>query len=345
MNTKFMSYVPKLAVALSFLAIALRTQAADQLVTDLGDSGGSNQLRAKITDCQITGGGKITFASAGTVTLRLGYFPNITSNVIIDGSNKVVISGNNDDGRIFIVNSGATFTLNKITVRDGYCSTGDGGAILSYGTLYVNNSKLFYNQTSPSWSGSAIHNWGQLYLFASEIAYNSGGGGAVKPRSSAALTSIVNCDFHDNESTDAGGGYGGAMQIFDGPSVIISSSSFTNNKAATEGGAIYVTANAAVTADKTTFTGNSTTVSKDLKGGGAISNFGTATLTKSTLKGNAAGDLGGGIVNHGNVSLTDVTLSANKASRGAGLENLTGAIATLTNVTVTGNSADLGGAS
>src|SRR5438067_1512063 len=306
MKSKLTLLAPSAIIAL--LVSAAGSRAADQVVTDLGDSGEPNQLRQKITDCQSTGGGKITFGLAGTVYLQLGYLPVITSNVTIDGGNKVTISGNNDDGRIFIVNSGATFTLNKITVRDGYCSTGDGGAVLSYGTLYVNNSKLIYNQTSPSWSGSAIHNWGQMYLFATEIAYNSGGGGAVKPRSSAALTSIVNCNFHDNSSTSSsGGGYGGAMQLHDAPSVIVTSSTFSNNSAAAQGGAIYVNGNSTLIADKTAFTGNSA-----LRGG-AMAIDGVAILTKSTLTGNSAQGGGGATFlgqafNGGEVYLIDATL-------------------------------------
>jgi len=213
MKTKLTLIAPSAIIAL--LVSAVGSRAADQVVTDLGDSLGASQLRQKITDCQNTGGGKITFNVAGTITLAYGYLPAITSNVTVDGGKKITISGNIHD-RIFVVNSGATLTLNNLTLRDGYSGSGDGGAVLSYGTLYVNYCKFLYNQTSASWSGSAIHNWGQLYLFSTEIAYNTGGGGAVKPRSSGALTSITSCNFHDNSSTNsAGGGFGGAMQLHD----------------------------------------------------------------------------------------------------------------------------------
>ena len=340
MKSKLTLLAPSAIIAL--LVSAAGSRAADQVVTDLGDSGGPNQLRQKITDCQSTGGGKITFGLAGTVYLQLGYLPVITSNVTIDGGNKVTISGNNDDGRIFIVNSGATFTLNKITVRDGYCSTGDGGALLSYGKLYVNNSKLIYNRTSPSWSGSAIHNWGQLYLFATEIAYNTGGGGAVKPRSSGALTSITSCNFHDNSSTSSsGGGYGGAMQLHDAPQVIIASSTFSNNSAAAQGGAVYVNGNSTLIADKTAFTGNSAL------SGGAMAIDGVARLTKSTLTGNSA--QGGGAIflgqafNGGQVYLIDATLSGNKASEGGAVYQTPDGWAAMTNTTISGNSAGNGG--
>src|SRR5437764_13316182 len=121
MKSKLTLLAPSAIIAL--LVSAAGSRAADQVVTDLGDSGGPNQLRQKITDCQSTGGGKITFAVAGTITLAWGYLPAITSNVTIDGGNKIAISGNIHD-RIFVVNSGATFTLNYLTLREGYSANG-----------------------------------------------------------------------------------------------------------------------------------------------------------------------------------------------------------------------------
>jgi len=50
MNIKFIFHAQKLVLAIAFLAIALRGQAADQVVTDLGDSLGASQLRQKTTD-------------------------------------------------------------------------------------------------------------------------------------------------------------------------------------------------------------------------------------------------------------------------------------------------------
>jgi len=103
MKSKLTLLAPSAIIAL--LVSAAGSRAADQVVTDLGDSGGPNQLRQKITDCQNTGGGKITLNVAGTITLAYGYLPAITSNVTVDGGKKITISGNIHD-RIFVVNSG-----------------------------------------------------------------------------------------------------------------------------------------------------------------------------------------------------------------------------------------------
>lgn len=73
--------------------------------------------------------------------------------------------------------------------------------------------------------------------------------------------------------------------------------------------------------------------------GGGLYNLGTATLTNVTLSGNSAlAGPGGGIYSSGgSIALTDSTLSENSAVSGGGIFN--GNLATLTNVTISGNSA------
>jgi hypothetical protein len=83
-----------------------------------------------------------------------------------------------------------------------------------------------------------------------------------------------------------------------------------------------------------TVSGNSTDVF-----GGGIGNFGTLTLTKSTVSGNSATiGFGGGIVNVGTLIVTNSTISGNSAVAlyGGGIMNL-GTLA-VTNSTVSGNS-------
>ena len=48
------------ALLVAILSPVSRARAADQVVSDCGDSGGANQLRAKITAAQSSGGGTIT---------------------------------------------------------------------------------------------------------------------------------------------------------------------------------------------------------------------------------------------------------------------------------------------
>ena len=86
--------------------------------------------------------------------------------------------------------------------------------------------------------------------------------------------------------------------------------------------------------------------------GGGISNGGTATVTNSSLSGNAAGYSGGGIQNRGRSTLTvtDSALSGNSARNGGGIHNTSNRYfiskypsATVTNSTLSGNYASTSG--
>jgi len=370
MKTKFLSLAPLFSAALLVLAFVHPGEAADQVVTDLRDNGGPNQLRAKLTACLNSGGGTITFSIGGLVTVNPanGPLPTITGvsgiSVTVDGGSRIEISGN-DGTRIFNVSSGATLTLRNLSISHAYSASGDGGAVASTGALNAENTKFLYNQTSVDLSGSAILCWGPLNITNCEFAFNTGGGGAVKPRSSGAVTNIKGSNFHDNSSTSNNStatGYGGAMQVFDGPSVAITTSAFTNNSAYREGGAIFMTANSTVLQDSTTFTGNTAgseggalsvygtlqathcTFSSNhatFGGGGAITmvDGASATVDTTTFTGNtASASVGGGIYNSGTLSLTDVTLNQNTAFGGGAINNNLGNV-TLTRVTLMGNSA------
>ncbi|MBI5634745.1 MAG: carboxypeptidase regulatory-like domain-containing protein [Nitrospirae bacterium] len=58
--------------------------------------------------------------------------------------------------------------------------------------------------------------------------------------------------------------------------------------------------------------------------GGGICNFGTATVTDSTFTGNTAADGGGGISNHDTLTVTNSTISANTAVSGGGIYSAAG---------------------
>src|SRR5438067_8465487 len=332
------------------LVFTVRVQAANQTVSDVGDTGLSSQLRQKIVACQsgTSPGGTITFSVGGIITLdpAKGPLPTITTNVTVDGADMVGISGANTGAngtRIFNVATGAALTLKNILLERAYSANGDGGAVASTGALTANNVRFTDNATSPSWSGSAILCWGPLTITNCEIAYNIGGGGAVKARSSGAMTNISGSNFHDNQSNGtAGGGYGGGLQVFDGPTLTINNSSFTKN-GAVHGGAIYVSTNATLNVNDSTFSGNSSAHT-----GGAIDNAGTATLSRVTLDHNStdpeAGGEGGGLYNSATATLENVTLSGNSSTTGGGINTAWGSgPITLTNVTLNGNSAPTGG--
>ena len=82
--------------------------------------------------------------------------------------------------------------------------------------------------------------------------------------------------------------------------------------------------------------------------GGGILNFGTLTVTDSTISGNSA-FRGGGISNHETLTVTRSTISGNRADLGGGIYSDTGNLynlskrTTVTNSTISGNSSPRGG--
>ena len=80
-------------------------------------------------------------------------------------------------------------------------------------------------------------------------------------------------------------------------------------------------------------------------GGGGMFNEGTMHLTNVTISGNTADDRGGGISNNGTLTMTGCTVSNNTSldatapAGGGGIFNYSGKTATLTNCTITGNTA------
>src|SRR5207237_8505132 len=100
------------------LVLTVRVQAADQTVSNVGDTGLSSQLRQKIVACQsgTSPGGTITFSVGGIITLdpAKGPLPTLTTNVTANGADTVGISGANSAAkgtRIFHVATGPTLTL------------------------------------------------------------------------------------------------------------------------------------------------------------------------------------------------------------------------------------------
>lgn len=73
--------------------------------------------------------------------------------------------------------------------------------------------------------------------------------------------------------------------------------------------------------------------------GGGINNAGTLALARVTLDTNTATSSGGGVYNTGSLAIEDSTISNNTAVDGGGLYNTTSGTASVTNTTISGNTA------
>ncbi|HEX8566474.1 MAG TPA: hypothetical protein VF648_12590 [Pyrinomonadaceae bacterium] len=165
-------------------------------------------------------------------TITLGGELQITKNVIIagTGANLLTVSGN-DAHRVFYV-SGATVTINNLTVKNG---RGDytGGIYNYWANLTVNNSIISdssaRNVGFGRYGGGILNNSGTLTLNNSIVRNNSAisddfslnAGGVMNTGSGASTT--LKASTVSNNTASASGALGGGIMSFDGPFTLINS--------------------------------------------------------------------------------------------------------------------------
>jgi CSLREA domain-containing protein len=323
-------------------------------------------------------GGTTTIAlSAGTYFLTLGQLHISTSATTVAlqglGRNPAQTSIHADSAahaRALQVDAGAQAALSNLTVTGGLTATtpaggngGDGGGIYNDGTLTLTNVVLSGNTTGPGGdgvfsggpggrggNGGGIFNSGTLTLTGSTLTGSvaghgglgtgsglggtGGNGGAVYNTGTATL---INTTLTSNHAGNGGAGGGSGSTVPGG--------------AGGAGGAIY---------NSSTLTLTNTTLRANTAGSGGAGGLGVgtggaggrggdgggiyevntvATLTSSTIAGNASG--GGG--NGGATGGANAAGGAGGAAGGGG--GLFGSFSsfTLTNTTVAGNTTGVGG--
>jgi hypothetical protein len=184
--------------------------------------------------------------------------------------------------------------------------------------------------------GGAIVNNGALALENSAIRNSeaSGSGGAIVSYGPLHITNSV---LEGNRAYNGGALY----PRFSSAQTVIVNSILRNNRVTgyapnAWGGAILAWDGAVLTIQGSDIYSNTAYI------GGGIYNFANSVLflVNTRLRDNVSSN-GGGIYNAGTATLTDVTLSGNSARDGGGIYNA--GTTTLTGVTLSGNSADSGG--
>ena len=310
-----------------------------------------------------------TIRLTGDITMS-DHPPHIDKRITVEGAGHA-ISGN-DQYRIFVVAQSGDLTINDLTLTKGSagdgayeCIAGEsasvdvGGAICNNGALSINDSSFSGN--SAGYFGGAIYNRGEasLSISGSSFSGNSAkyGGGAIY-NSQTGGASISGSSFRGNSASSGGaisntgeanisgsrfsgnsaGSYGGAIANYGSEARLsVSVSSFGGNSAP-NGGAIANWGEASISGSS--FSGNSAYE------GGAIANDGEASISDSSFSGNSADDKGGAIYNgdEASLSISGSSFSGNSAGYDGGAMWLHGT-ATLSNLTLSGNSAgeDRGG--
>lgn len=163
--------------------------------------------------------------------------------------------------------------------------------------------------------------------------FDSNGGGIQNANGGA--MNLTNCALSGNQTGGLGGG------VYNGSgSMNVTNCTFTGNGSG-QGGGIWNGGTMNVTG--CTFNGDNYA---GFAGGGGINNEGTMNVTNCTISGNQGYD-GGGIANGHILTVTGCTISWNSGGydgdSGGGISNYSGGTVTVTNTTITSNSAYSGG--
>jgi len=181
--------------------------------------------------------------------------------------------------------------------------------------------------------GGILSEGGLLTLTNSIVRLNTvavtGNGGGIYNRGSALV--ILNSAVSSNSADNDGGG----IYNTDSGTVTLTDSTVSSNSAGRDGGGVYNTnSGGMVTLDASTVNGNNAT--SNGSNGGGIYNDSMAILKNSTISGNTAVFRGGGIFieSSGTITLTNSTVTANSAiNSSAAIRNNNGT-ATLRNTIV-----------
>jgi hypothetical protein len=309
------------------------------------------------------GAGSLTIDANGAQALAIGGGTVSISGLTFINGRATDGGAIGDTGSAPLAVSGCTFKSNQAT-GTGF-GTGFGGAISTQSPVTVTDSSFISNSAQ---SGGAITAIGGVTVSDSTFESNhahgtvqsagtttvTGYGGAIDngeygagngdPSGSVTVTAST---FDSNEADIAG--------AIVSATVAIDHSTLTSNKAAGTvnvggireafGGAVFVANNGSMTDD--TVTGNSAA-----GGGGGVESGGGLTVSDSTFMSNTAGGFGGGGVLIASIlspvsvpgTIRDSAFVANSATGGSGGAIVLGGGGTLTNDTLTGNSAPNGSA-
>ena len=348
------------ALLLLVLTFSISSSAATFTVNTTSDGNDSNAgngvcasgfvtpvctLRAAVQEANaLPGDDVINFAPSlanQTITLSslLASDIDIQSNVVIDatGVNGITVASNNVlnlTSRIFEV-SNSTVTMNNFRIAGGrllLATLGGGGGILSRNSnLTLNNMKVQDNGVLITGDG------GGIYVLGGTFNLNN---------------SLVDNNFLTVSTTGGGG-----IFATGGAAVNVNHSSITNNTALLDGGGILNTGGSTLNLVESTVSDNFS-----LGLGGGVANRAVAlVVTRATIKrslisgnrpflgivgtlgGSAVSNVGTDVISDALMTVTDSTITGNSATAvGGGISNTLGDMS-LTNNTISQNNSTVGG--
>ena len=229
-----------------------------------------------------------------------------------------------DDGGGGIFNNGGPMMITGAVITDNFADgeSGSGGGLLSLdGDIEITATTFSFNSANRAGGGIEIVD-GSLELIDSNLISNDvdGGAGTANP------------------------GNGGGLHTSASATVMAAGGVYSGNRAASEGGAIWIQASGSLTLnDGALLVDNTASGDAADEGGGAIFNNGgvlnLAAITLFNNVANGASGSGGAILNlGGTVTATDLVIGFNEANRaGGGIEDR-GGVFIIHDSTLTGNS-------
>lgn len=312
--------------------------------------------------------------NGGTVTFNCGVAPvsilpldaftvAAGQSITVDGSGVITLDAA-EGHRLFEVQTGASLVLRNINLIRG--RSDGGGAVLNAGALTLDGVRITQSfAVGAGAGGGAIGNaGGTVAIQNSTLAANGAEsiGGAISSQGGSLM--VENSTFEGNQADTFGAmdiasdatlnnvtvrgntatsGCGGGVGVQTGL-VTIAGSQFVTNTSASCGGGVYISPNftATVTLRDSQIVQNKADLLFAGSLGGGIFNGGALTLTRVTVDGNAAYSAGG-LWQYGTAAplvIEDSTFKHNTAVWAGGAMQLSGGQGhTLTNVTISGNSA------
>ncbi|HEY9848357.1 MAG TPA: DUF4347 domain-containing protein, partial [Leptolyngbyaceae cyanobacterium] len=245
--------------------------ANNDTTTDLGETGSGADtivLSAGNTynlDAALTAENDFNWGNTG--------LPVITSNITING-NGAKITGDNNDFRIFRVNTGGNLTLNDLTLTNARVQAGgyggDAGALLNTnGSVTISNSTFTNNQARDD--GGAILNFQGTITIENSTFSNNIASGAPNPNGGAiendggnvagsTFLTLINSTVSGNTADGDGGGIRNRNQA----NLTLTNSTIAFNTSTASGGGIFNSANATV--QNSIVIGNTATNGLDVSG-------------------------------------------------------------------------------
>jgi CSLREA domain-containing protein len=306
-------------------------------------------LRQAVNAANAVGGTQQRIGFAATVTSPIVLNSTLTINanmsIIGLGQQTTLISGNYQIQPFDVKANITKFYLVDLTVENGFAQNGNGGGLLNEGgqvnllrVTFDHNATAPSNPIQPSGSPTPTPGPTSTPVPAGSFAWN---GGAIYTDVGGTLN-ITSSTFTNNQAVGLPAfgnvGNGGAIFIHKGTTTI-TGSTFQNNSASNIAGALgnYVDpaantnyAASTLTLHSSTFTGNTALGTQgNLVGflagaAGGIGNDGTLIIDGSTFNSNVgqtAQSAGGAIGNAGVATLSNSTLVGNSAQYGGGIAN------------------------